>query len=75
MRQECKCDGLPNSKRYVTMLMKVKEDIVYDKHTGNVVGFCNLETLNDELLRIERDANAHPLIASHILVIIIHSLS
>ena len=35
--------------------MKVKEDIVYDKVTGNVIGFCNLRTINDELLQAECD--------------------
>ena len=43
--------------------MKVKEDIVYDRVTGNVIGFCNLGTVYDELLQAERDTNSHPPVA------------
>ena len=39
--------------------MKVKEDIVYDRVTGNVIGFCNLGTVY-ELLLAKRDTNSHP---------------
>ena len=48
-----KCEELPECKRYVTLLfdeMKVTEDIVYDNVSGDIIGFCNLGSLNDELL-------------------------
>ena len=43
--------------------MKVKEDIVYDKALGDIIGFYNLGCLNDELLQAEHDTDAHPPIA------------
>lgn len=77
MRQESKCDELPEGKRYVTMLldeMKIKEDIVYDKFTGNVIGFCNLGTINDELLQLENVADIHPPVAKQILAVMIRGV-
>lgn len=74
MRQESKCEELPECRRYVTLLfdeMKVKEDIVYDKVSGDIIGFCNLGSLNDELLQAEHDTGAHPAVAKHILAIMI----
>ena len=77
MRQESKCDELPEAKRYVTILldeMKVKEDIVYDKFTGNMIGFCNLGTINDELLQLENTTDIHPPVAKQILAIMIRGV-
>ena len=77
MRQESKCDELPEAKRYVTILldeMKVKEDIVYDKFTGNVIGFCNLGTISDELLQLENTTDIHPPVAKQILAIMIRGV-
>ena len=46
--------------------MKVKEDIVYDKVSGQITGFCNLGDINDELLKCEREAESeHPPVANH----------
>ncbi len=45
MKDESKVDLLPESKRYVSIAideMKIKEDIVYEKHTGSMIGFVNL---------------------------------
>lgn len=33
--------------------MKVKENLVYDKFTGEVVGFVSLDDINDELLSLK----------------------
>ena len=77
MRQESKCDELPEGRRYVTMIldeMKVKEDIVYDKHSGDIIGFCNLGTLNDELLQFEYNTSIHPPVAKQILAVMIRGL-
>ena len=77
MQVESKCDQLPECRRYLTLPfdeMNVNEDIVYDKASGDIIGFCNLESLNDELLQAERDTDAHPPIAKHILAVMIHGL-
>ena len=63
----------PEREKYVLMLMDemhIKEDIVYDKHTGTVIkkhththththtgsiiGFCNLVDINSHLIEFER---------------------
>ena len=52
--------------------MKVKEDIVYDKLTGSINGFCNLGAINDELIQFECKTDPHPPIAKQSLVVMIH---
>lgn len=54
--------------------MKMKEDIVYDKISGDIIGFCNLGSLNDELLQAECDTDAYPPVAKHILAVMIRGL-
>ncbi len=49
-------------------------DIVYDKLTGSINGFCNLGAINDELLQFEHNADSHPPIAKQILVVMIRRL-
>ena len=77
MRQDTKVDSLPKSRQYVTILldeMKVKEDLVYDKHSGEIIGFTNLGSINEQLLQAEREMEinyVHPPIAKQILAIMI----
>ena len=62
-RHESKCSELSENRRYVTILldeMKIKEDIVYDKYSGNMIGFCNLGSVNDDLMKAEREEDVHP---------------
>ena len=57
MRTEVKINDLPESKRYVTLLideMKIKEDLVFDKHSCTMIGFVRLGSINDQLLRVEQ---------------------
>ena len=78
MENESKCKELPHSRRYVTILldeMKIKEDIVYDKYSGNMIGFCNLGNLNDDLIEAERiGTDAHPPIAKQILTVMVRGV-
>ncbi len=78
LNNESKCDELPESHCYVTILideMKIKEDIVYEKVSGEVIGFCNLSRINDELLQCERAEECeHPPVAKHILVIMVRGI-
>ena len=80
MRQDAKLDSLPDSRKYVTILldeMKVKEDLVYDKHSGEIIGFTNLGIINEQLLQAEREMGidyVHPPIAKQILAIMIRGL-
>ena len=77
MRKESKCEELSDGKRYVTIVldeMKVKEDIVYDKTTRNVIGFCNLGIINDELIQYGRGEDIHPPVAKQILSVMVCGL-
>ena len=58
MRQDAKLDSLPESRKYVAILldeMKVQEDLVYDKQSGEIIGFTNLGIINEQLLQAERE--------------------
>ena len=37
--------------------VKIKEYIVYDKHTGQLIGFMNIGEVNNQLLQLEQVAN------------------
>ena len=59
--------------------MKVKEDLVYDKKTGKLVGFTSLGDINDNLTKLENDINSsnedyQPPISDHILVLMVRGL-
>ena len=56
--------------------MKIKEDLIYDKHTGGMVGFVNLGLINDQLLQAEKNVedSSHPPIANHVLAIMVRGL-
>ena len=52
-------DTFPNKElaQYVLLLideMHIREDLVYDKHSGEVIGFTNLGEINEHLLAFER---------------------
>ncbi len=57
---------LPSCRRYVALLideMKVKEGLVFNKHTGEVIGFTKLGDINDELMKLEQ--NQRRLVTRH----------
>jgi hypothetical protein len=35
--------------------IKVKEDLVYDKHTGELIGYCNLDDVGNQILELEKN--------------------
>ncbi|CAG2199465.1 THAP9 [Mytilus edulis] len=45
-----------NHKSFVGILfdeIKIQEDLVYDKHTGELIGFCDLDSIGNEILNLE----------------------
>lgn len=80
MKEQSKVSEMPGAKSYVTILldeMKVKEDIVYDKLTGGMIGFVNLGSINDQLRQAaEEDTQKtkHPPVADHILAVMVRGL-
>ena len=52
-----KLDACDEFKKLVVMLMDemyIKEDLVYNKHTGSLTGFVNMGEINSHLLSFER---------------------
>ena len=67
-------------KRYVILVMDevhMKEDLVYNKHSGKLIGFVNLGETNNQLLSFESalasDGVNHPL-ANSMLVLMVRGL-
>jgi len=55
--------------------MKIKEDIVYDKNTGEMIGFINLGDINNAILDLQRDnAVDHPPVATHLLILMVRGV-
>ena len=64
-------------QKFVTILfdeIKVKESIVYDKHSSHVLGFVKLDDLNDELLQLEDSEEGHKPIATHVLALMVRGI-
>ena len=63
-------------RKYVALLideMKVKEGLVYNKTSGEIVGFTDIGDINQQLLRLEQESD-HPPVAKHILVLMVRGL-
>ena len=73
-------DVCPDRDRNVLLLideMYIKEGLVYDKHKGNFIGFCNLGSINQHLTAYEDAINkSHeaPAIAKTITVFMVRGL-
>lgn len=80
LKQEAAIESLPESKRYVVLLMdemKVKEDLIYDKYSGHLIGFVSLGEVNDLLLNMGQkctDNSQHPPVSKHIFVLMVRGL-
>ena len=66
--------------RFVALVwdeMKVKEGLVFDKHSCNLVGFTNIGQINDDLNQVERECdeeNPPSNVATHMLLFMIRGL-
>ena len=59
---------------YVALLLDevhIKEDLVYDKHSGSLIGFANIRDINNHLMNFERSSTS---IASSVLMIMVRAL-
>ena len=56
--------------------MKIRSGIVYRKHTGELVGFCDLSTVNQELeeLAAADECNPTPKLAEQMLTFMIRPI-
>ena len=82
LQKEANIESLPEKRRYVSLLideMKIKEDLVYDKYSGHIIGFTHLGDVNDLLLKMEaacttEDTSRHPPLSKHILVLMVRGI-
>ena len=68
--------SLTKSRLFVALLideMKIKEGLVYNKHSGAVIGFTCLDDINDQLLKLEQE-NELPAIAKQVLVLMVRGI-
>jgi hypothetical protein len=58
--------------------IKIKSDLVYSKSTGNIIGFVNLGTFNNELRKFEKKCESpndqEPEVATHAIVLMVRGL-
>ena len=64
---------------YVGLLqdeVKIKSDLVYDKHSGELIGFTNLNNVSNELNCLEKNVNNVPSeLAKYLLVIMVRGVT
>ena len=57
LRDAARLDWCPEREKYVILLldeMHIRQDLVFDKHTGNLIGFTNLGDISDHLSEFEQ---------------------
>ncbi|SMN01853.1 hypothetical protein SPONN_126 [uncultured Candidatus Thioglobus sp.] len=80
LKKEAAIESLPESQRYVALLideMKIKEDLVYDKYSGHIIGFTSLGDLNDIMSCLEQGCEEevlHPSLSKYILVLMVRGI-
>lgn len=81
LMKEAKISELDEIQKHVAVVfdeMRIKEDLVYNKHTGEVIGFVNLGDINNQLSSFEKactsDTPQHPEVATHMLVLMVRGL-
>ena len=80
--KESKLKDLPNWKKHVILLldeMKLKENLVYDKHEANVVGFVDVGDFNNQIAELEKECSSSEFgpresIATHMLVLMVRGI-
>uniref|UniRef100_A0A1X7TI06 THAP-type domain-containing protein n=1 Tax=Amphimedon queenslandica TaxID=400682 RepID=A0A1X7TI06_AMPQE len=82
---DSKLQSLESHQKYVGIIadeMYIKQGLVYDKTTGDLVGYCRIGEINDHLLQLEREytesngdaANNTHTLAKTMLVLMIRGL-
>ena len=85
LKREAKLEELPEWKKYVVVMideMKIKESLVYDKHSAHIIGFVDIGDVGNQLNQLEEkygclDADAHVQhrpIATHMLVLMVRGI-
>ena len=85
LAQEARVASMLEWQKYVVVVfdeVKIKEDLVYDKHTSQIIGFVNLGNANDQLNSLTCTGNAthssvgadSSIVADHMLVFMVRGL-
>ena len=82
LAREAKLDELEDWQKFVCLTydeMKIKEGLVYNKYTDQLVGFVALDNVSDQLLEFERLCQSDgtmqkPDLASHMLVLLVRGI-
>ena len=79
LMDEAQIQTLPDFQKFVCLLfdeVRIKEDLVYDKHSSRIIGFINVGNVNNQLLELERleDGKGNQCIAKHLLVFMVRGL-
>ena len=57
LMSSAKINGCPEHEKYVAVIfdeMHIRADLVYNKNTGELVGFCEVGDVNNNLLEVEK---------------------
>ena len=80
--KEMKYEELEDWQKFVVLLhdeVKIKSDLVYCKHTGELIGFTNLGETNNRLLDLEKECQEEsdmtPDIATYMLVFMVRGIT
>ena len=79
LMSSAKINGCPEHEKYVAVIfdeMHIRADLVYNKNTGELVGFCDVGDVNNNLLEVEKslEENHQPVLAKSMLVFMVRSL-
>lgn len=78
LMKEAKLDSAAPHQKLVALLfdeVKIKEDLVYNKITGEIIGFVNVTDINQHLSRFEKSINNNiPKLATHMLVFMVRGI-
>lgn len=84
LMKEANVDNVPECLKYVCLVLdevRIKEDLVYDKYSMQVIGFVNVGDINDQLLRFEQVQATEsqlplptPSVAKHMLVFMVRGI-
>ncbi len=69
----------PDHQKYVAVIfdeIHIRADLVYDKHTGELIGFCDIGDINNHLLQVEKstEEDPKPALAKSMLVFMVRRL-
>ena len=83
LMKEAKLEEIPDHQKYVALIfdeVKIKEDLVYNKHSRELIGFVDICDVHEHLTALEQScllietSDSSPKLATHMLVFMIRGL-